>query len=94
VEAWLIQVLLRIEMSAGGFTPTEVTRAAGTFAIAVENKDVEGGYTLQLKAADGTILKEVSVQKSSTGWTVELQAGSYRLVEANHPEWVCQITIQ
>jgi hypothetical protein len=85
---------LQIELSANGFTPGEVQRAAGTFAIAVENSAISGEYTLRLKAQDGTVVKEVQVQKGSAAWTVTLSAGEYTLTEASHPQWLCRITVQ
>lgn len=85
---------LQIELSTNGFAQTEVTRAAGTFAIAVDNRNVAEEYVLQLKGAGGVMLNEVRVQKGSTGWTVDLAPGTYTLMVANHPDWVCQITVQ
>ncbi len=85
---------LQIQLSNEGFNPSEVQHAAGTFAIAVENSNIEGDYTLRLKAADGTVVKEVQVQKGSTAWTVTLAAGVYTLTEASHPQWLCRITVQ
>ena len=85
---------VQIALGNNGFTPSEVTHAAGTFALAVENQDVSSEYVLQLKGGSGTLLNEVRVQKGSAVWTVDLPAGSYTLMVANHPDWVCQITIQ
>jgi hypothetical protein len=85
---------LQIELSSNGFTPAEVQRAAGTFAIAVENTAISGEYTLQLKAQDGTVIKEVQVQQGSAAWTVTLSAGEYTLTENTHPQWLCRITVQ
>jgi hypothetical protein len=58
---------LHIELSTDGFAQTEVTRAAGTFAIAVDNLNVAEEYVLQLKGAGGVLLNEVRMQKGSTG---------------------------
>jgi len=85
---------LQIQLDGNGFTPGEVQHAAGTFAIAVENSNIEGEYTLKLKAADGTILKEVPVQKGSAAFTVTLSSGEYTLTEASHGQWLCRITVQ
>lgn len=85
---------LLIELSTNGFAPAEVTRPAGAFAISVDNRDVAGEYVLHLKGEGGVLLKEVRVQKGSAGWTVDLPAGTYTLMVANHPDWVCQITLQ
>lgn len=89
-----LQDELQIQLSSDGFSPSAVQHAAGTFAIVVENTDVEGDYTLRLKAADGTVVKEVQVQKGSAAWTVTLTAGEYTLTEAGHPQWECRITVQ
>ena len=85
---------LRIELTSSGFTPNEVQHAPGTFAIAVENSALSGEYTLQLKAEDGTVLKEFKVQKGSSAWTVTLQSGRYTLTETDHPQWTCRIVVQ
>jgi hypothetical protein len=85
---------LRLELGSNGFTPGEVQRAAGTFGIAVENSALPGEYTLQLKAQDGTVIKEVQVHQGSVAWTVTLSAGEYSLIEAGHPQWLCRITVQ
>lgn len=85
---------LSIELSTEGFTPAEVTHAAGAFAIAVDNRDVTDEYVLQLKAEGGTLLTEVRVAKGSASWTVELAAGRYTLMVANHPDWLCTIVIE
>lgn len=37
---------LQIALGGNGFTPDQVEHAAGTFAIAVENSNVVGEYTL------------------------------------------------
>lgn len=84
---------LAIELGSNGFSPSAVQRPAGTFDITVENSAISGEYTLRLKAEDGTIVKEVSVQKGSVGWTVTLQSGVYTLMEASNPQWQCQITV-
>lgn len=85
---------LQIQLGPNGFTPTDVQRNAGTFGIAVENSSLTGEYTLRLKAADGTVVKEVQIQKGSAAWTVTLAAGEYTLTEANHSQWLCRILVQ
>jgi hypothetical protein len=85
---------LHVELSTAGFAPAEVNHAAGPFAISVDNLDVADEYVLQLKGQGGTLINEVRVQKGSAGWTVDLPAGTYTLMVANHPDWVCQIVTQ
>ena len=89
-----LQDEVRIQLGANGFTPAEVQHAAGTFAISVENSALSGEYTLRLKAQDGTVLREVQVQKGSAAWTMTLSAGEYTLTEAGHSQWLCRITVQ
>ena len=90
----VVQDELQIQLGPTGFTPTDVQRSAGTFGIAVENSSLTGEYTLRLKAADGTVVKEVQIQKGSAAWTVTLAAGEYTLTEANHSHWLCRIVVQ
>lgn len=90
----IFQDELQLELNTDGFTPAAVQRAAGTFAIAVENSALSGEYTLQMKAHDGTVIKEVQVQKGSAAWTITLSAGEYTVTEASHPQWLCRITVQ
>jgi hypothetical protein len=92
--AWQEADEVQIVLGASGFTPAGVTHAAGNFALAVENQDAAGEYVLRLTSADGTLLNEVRVQKGTAVWTVDLAAGSYALTVADHPDWVCQITVQ
>ena len=85
---------IRIQLSSNGFSPSEVQHAPGSFAIAVENTTLSSEYTLRLKAADGTVLNEVQVQKGSSAWSVTLQTGRYTLTEVNHSEWICNLVVQ
>jgi len=85
---------VQIQLGANGFTPSEVQHAAGTFGIVVDNSALSGEYTLRLTAADGTIVKEIEVQKGSAAWTMTLAAGEYTLTEASHSDWSCRITLQ
>jgi hypothetical protein len=85
---------LQVALSVSGFSPAEVSHAAGAFALAVETQSADSEYVLQLKTEGGTLLNEVPVQKGSAVWTVDLPAGRYTLTEASHPNWVCQITTQ
>jgi hypothetical protein len=85
---------LRIELTSNGFTPSDVQHPPGRFAIAIENATLSAEYTLQLKAEDGTVLHEFQVHKGSSAWTVDLQTGTYSLIETAHPQWWCRIAIQ
>ena len=89
-----IQDEVLIQLGPDGFSPSAVQHAAGTFAIAVENSAISGEYTLRLKAADGSVVKDVQVQKGSAAWTITLAAGEYTLTETSHAQWLCRITVQ
>lgn len=85
---------VQIKLTGSGFVPAQVEHAAGTFALAVENETLATEYRLQLKAEDGTVLREIVVQKGSSAWSVTLQSGQYTLVEAQNPQWICRINVQ
>jgi hypothetical protein len=94
VSAASFQDEVQLQLGENGFTPGAVQHAAGTFAIAVENTILTGEYTLQLKAQDNTVIKQVQVQSGSTAWTITLPAGEYTLSETAHSNWLCRITVQ
>lgn len=85
---------VKVRLSTSGFEPGEITRNPSPFYILVDNVNVTGEYTLQMKAENGTVIKEVKVQKGSAGWSVNLGAGHYILTEAGHPQWTCRIIVQ
>jgi hypothetical protein len=85
---------IRVELTTNGFTPSEVQHAPGSFAIVVENNALLSEYKLILKAEDGTVVKELQVEKGSSALTVSLQSGRYTLTEVDHSEWVCTIVVQ
>jgi hypothetical protein len=78
-----------------GFEPQEITRPADPFFLAVENRSGLEEVTLRLDLMGGSRLKEVNVPRKKLDWrdAFDLPPGSYVLTEANHPEWVCNITI-
>jgi hypothetical protein len=78
-----------------GFEPQEITRPADPFVLAVENRSGLEEVALRLDRADGNRLKEVNVPRKKLNWrdAFDLPPGRYVLTEANHPDWVCNITI-
>jgi hypothetical protein len=78
-----------------GFEPQEITRPADPFILAVENRSGLEEVTLRLDRAAGNRLKEVNIPRGKLNWrdAFDLPPGSYVLTEANHPDWVCSITI-
>jgi|GEM_PF-492847 len=84
-----------------GFEPAEITRPAGPFVLVIENySQMIGGVDLQLSAnsgvlAPGTVPPKLAIPqgKPQLDNVFNLAPGQYVLTEANHPEWVCTITI-
>jgi hypothetical protein len=89
LEAELITIL------PSGFQPTEITRPAGKFLLAIENRSGLQSIDFNLRAESGTRLFQVSRTWERPDWTevVNPPPGRYVLGEANHPTWQCVITI-
>jgi hypothetical protein len=85
-----------IKIRSAGITPTQITRAAGVCAFAIDNESGVSEITLYLDRADGERVHEIVIPKGVPNWgaEVDLPAGNYTLKEANHPQWSCQITVQ
>lgn len=78
-----------------GFEPGEVTRPAGDYLVVVTNRSGLRGLTLQLNLEGGGRVREVQLAAGKRRWreVVRLDPGHYVLTVADHPEWVCPITI-
>jgi len=87
--------LIVLELSRFGFMPAEITRRKGHLIISVTNRTGIGELALQLQRADGERLREfhLTTERPRLREEIDLPAGEYVLTEANHPEWVCRITI-
>jgi hypothetical protein len=84
-----------ITLRSTGFEPGEITRPASRFFILVENRTDIEAVNLQLNSQHGDRLHNVRMLRGGMDWTemVDLRPGRYTLTEADHPEWVCRITI-
>ena len=89
VEAEVITILLT------GFKPSEITRPRGQFVILVDNQSGLDDLTLRLQRVGGQKLREVRQTKKEqfVRQLEDLPPGEYQLTEAEHPDWVCRITI-
>lgn len=84
-------------LTSEGFAPATVTHAAGRFKLVVQNRSGIEPPALRFNGeADGSSWRNVRVIGQVQGWTreVELEAGTYTLTEANHPEWICRVIVQ
>lgn len=78
-----------------GFEPAQITRPAGRFLLAVNNKTGLDKADFVLTRDGGPTLHQARVTRGGRNWrkTLELAPGAYLLAEAGHPDWVCRITI-
>jgi hypothetical protein len=84
-----------VTLSDSGFEPAQITRPAGRFLLAVNDKASLDEVDFVLKRDAGPALHHARVARGGRNWrkTVELAPGAYLLTEADHPDWVCRITI-
>lgn len=89
VEAELLTV------RPNGFDPVELRRPSGRFNLRVNNRSGIPELQLRLSRARGERLQELQLARGKLTWNafLELPLGSYILTEANHPNWICTITI-
>ncbi|MGH9971930.1 MAG: hypothetical protein ACREBG_29635 [Pyrinomonadaceae bacterium] len=89
----------------GAVTPTHTSSrrlrssrsnlAKGQFFLMIDNRSSITDITLRLERKTGGQLKEVNLnmRKKRSAGVFDPPPGEYLLTEANHPEWVCHITI-
>lgn len=90
-QAEMLPVMLR----AGGFVPGEISRPAGEYVLSVNDQSGTQGLRLRLERENGERMHEARVSRSKPFWRqlLRLTPGTYLITEANHPEWVCRITV-
>lgn len=78
-----------------GFEPAEITRPRGQFLLAVDNRSGLEEVNLRIIREAGNGVREIKVNRRNPDWRglVNLPPGSYRMTEADHPDWSCRITI-
>ena len=79
-----------------GFEPNEIQRPRGTFILGVDNRSGVDAIELRFVRTDGQRLKVLETQRRKISWreVVDLAPGQYVLSEANHPGWICTVTIR
>ena len=83
-----------ITLRSTGFEPNEITRPAGRFLLAVDNVTGMGEMSFRLLHQSGARLRDFPAKgRFRLRQVVDLPSGRYALVEINHPDWVCRITI-
>src|SRR5947209_10846866 len=78
-----------------GFTPAQVTRAAGRFRLTVTNQSGKDGLTYRIYKPGGEEVYR-GQPTGSADWSEEfdLPAGQYVFSEVNNPAWLFYITVQ
>ena len=85
-----------VTLKPTGFEPKELKRPRGLFLLMVDNRSNNPNLLFHL---DGESGKREHEQQTRAGgrldWNkaLDLPPGRYLLTEANHPKWVCEITI-
>ena len=84
-----------ISVGPDGFQPAGLTRPSGRFLLGINNRSGVEELTFQLIRDDGTLMQEARVNRKQPNWRrlVNLPAGTYRLTEVSHAEWVSRIVI-
>ncbi len=87
----------RITLRPTGFEPAEITRPAGRFLLAVNDRSRRESVTLLLYRSPGDLVHEVRMrdQRRKYEWrqVMNLPSGRYVLTELGRPDWVCRITL-
>ncbi|HEY0763680.1 MAG TPA: hypothetical protein VGD61_15010 [Pyrinomonadaceae bacterium] len=78
-----------------GFEPAEVSWPKERFFLAIENHSSVNDITVLLDREVGGRVKEVNLKmrKQRAAGMFDLPPGNYLLTVADHPGWVCRITI-
>ena len=85
----------RVTLRPTGFEPAQITRPQGEFILAADNLSGLREVTLILERETGERVREQRVNVERFKWRAQLtlHPGRYLVREANHPEWVCALTI-
>ena len=78
-----------------GFEPAAITRPQGEFLLVINNRSGLEEVKWRLDRETGGNLREVRIRdgKLRSGDFEDLPPGRYVLTEANHPDWICSLTI-
>lgn len=83
-----------ITITADGFEPAEIIRPAGRFVLMFDNQSGLRPLELGVERTGMPRIAELRLSRK-TGATkiLNLPAGEYRVVEANHPAWSLKLTL-
>jgi hypothetical protein len=94
VKAKLTDSVL-VTIFPGGFNRTQITSPAIPFFLLIENRSGLSEVSLRLDRVAGSRLRTAAVEREQPNWAdlLDLSPGEYVLSEANHPDWICHITV-
>jgi len=83
-----------VTVRPGWMEPSELTLPEGEYWLVVQNRTGRREATFRLDSDGGSRLLEVR-EPRRPDWRrrLNLSTGGYTLTEANHPDWVCRISI-
>jgi hypothetical protein len=84
-----------LTLRPSGFEPAEAVWPRGPFFLSIDNRSNVNDITLRVDRRAGGRVKEVNLKmrKQRSAGVFNPPPGQYLLTEANHPEWICHITI-
>ena len=91
--------VLRVTIRPTGFEPSEINHTNKSFYFAIDNQSGLDNVQLKLEREVGNSSRyvehvfELPTGRLRGGAMKSLPPGQYLLTEAQHPEWVCRITI-
>lgn len=87
--------VLRITIRPTGFDPAELTLPHGRFILAVDNRTGLRNLTFRLDREGAGRLREVRMPREQLSYreVIEPAPGVYLMTEADHPAWVCRISV-
>lgn len=87
----------RITLRPTGFEPAEVTRPAGRFLLAINDRSGQRDSSFVLRRSTGERLREFRLRETPRKFewreVVNLPPGSYVLSDTSNPERVCHILL-
>lgn len=84
-----------VTLRATGFDPDTLTRPKGPFMLVIENRSGVSDLSYQFDKEVGAKLKTIKHPVKSPSWAdiVDLNPGTYKLTEDNHPQWSLTLTV-
>lgn len=84
-----------ITITPGGFDTAQITSPAIPFFLLIENRSGLSDVSFRLDRVGGSRLRQATVGREQPDWAdlLDLSPGDYVLSEANHPGWICHITV-